>query len=78
MTGIYWPAINVTFFNKFMHTCTCNDDNNLCTHEVSFSQSVGIYKSMFDYESMKKLDQSDSQVIIYLCDNTVSLHTITF
>ena len=48
-----------------MHTCTCNDDNNILTHEFEVDQSIDITPK-FDCEATKKtLHQNDSQVIFF-------------
>lgn len=42
LSDSYLSVLKVTFFKVQMHTCTCNDDNNILTHEVAVDHLIAI------------------------------------
>lgn len=51
-----------------MHTCSCNDDNNILTHEVAADHLVAIVPCLITNQWKKNLDHKT-----YLCENKGSV-----
>ena len=61
-----------------MHTCTCNDDNNILTHEFEVDQSIDITPSLIAKQRKKHYTKMTHkfffpQILHYLSENKGSV-----